>query len=75
MRPCSIVFTIFIAFAGPAAAEAPSKLEEKIDAVVKTAGITDATPGVAVVAVENGKVIFQKCYGLANLEREDSNPL
>ncbi len=32
------------------------------------AGFTDQTPGVSVAVVRNGTVIFQKGYGLANLE-------
>src|SRR5665213_2057625 len=44
-------------------------LDDGIDAVIAEAGITDSTPGAAVLVIQNGEVLFEKCYGLANLQR------
>ncbi|MFL2837264.1 MAG: serine hydrolase domain-containing protein [Pseudohongiellaceae bacterium] len=42
-------------------------LEEAIDAVLE-AWNTSASPGAAVAYVDSGEVVFEKAYGLANLE-------
>src|SRR5688572_8104221 len=44
----------------------PDSLREKIDQVFKS--YTDKTPGCAVAVLKDGKIVFQKGYGLANLE-------
>jgi CubicO group peptidase (beta-lactamase class C family) len=43
-------------------------LTAAIDALVKKNGITDEGPGVAILATQGNRVMFQKGYGLANLE-------
>jgi CubicO group peptidase (beta-lactamase class C family) len=59
--PLSLVLAAaLVAAAGP--------LEDGIDAVVKKAGVHDDTPGVAVLVIQHGKVLFKKGYGLANLK-------
>mgnify|MGYP001550351382 FL=1 len=42
------------------------ELEAKIDSLIPTA-VNDSTPGLVVGIVQNGKLIFSKGYGLANL--------
>ncbi len=42
--------------------------EAAVDAAVRRAGITPDGPGVAVLVVEKGRVVFRKGYGLANLK-------
>jgi CubicO group peptidase (beta-lactamase class C family) len=44
----------------------PDSLSRKIDSVFKS--YTPVTPGCAVAVVKDGQVVFQKGYGLANLE-------
>jgi CubicO group peptidase (beta-lactamase class C family) len=39
----------------------------KVDNIL-TKKITDNEPGVAVIIVKNGRIIFNKCYGLADIE-------
>ncbi len=56
------------------AAEPPAKVPVgKIDTIVRVAGVTADSPGVAVEIIEGGRVVFQKGYGLANLE--DNKPI
>jgi CubicO group peptidase (beta-lactamase class C family) len=56
------------------AAEPPRKpVAEKIDAIIRAAGVTDDGPGVAVEIIHGGRVVFRKGYGLANLE--DKKPI
>ena len=56
-----IALTVSPAFAGP--------LDDGIDAVFEETGITESSPGAAVLVIQNGEVIFEKCYGLSNLQR------
>jgi CubicO group peptidase (beta-lactamase class C family) len=49
------------------AAEPRPQLTEKIDAIVHDAGVTAATPGVAVMVIDRGQAVFTKGYGLARL--------
>jgi CubicO group peptidase (beta-lactamase class C family) len=49
------------------------ELGPKIDALVAKAGVTADTPGVAILVVEKGHVVFDKGYGLANLK--DKTPI
>jgi len=39
-----------------------------LDAIVAKSGISAATPGVGVLVIDHGKVLLEKCYGLANLK-------
>ena len=43
-----------------------NNLEAKIDALIPTQ-VNDSTPGLVVGIVQNGKLIFSKGYGMANL--------
>jgi CubicO group peptidase (beta-lactamase class C family) len=55
LLPCSLV-----------AQTLPDSMTRKIDSVFRS--YTATTPGCAVAVVKNGEVIFQKGYGMANLE-------
>ena len=44
----------------------PDTIQQKIDLVFK--GYTDKTPGCALAIILNGALVFQKGYGMANLE-------
>jgi CubicO group peptidase (beta-lactamase class C family) len=45
----------------------------RVDSIVADAGIKADTPGVAVLVLEHGKVVFRKSYGLAHLK--DKKPI
>ena len=47
-----------------------SKIEQKIDSLFKE---YEGEPGAAAAIVHNGKVLYQKGFGLANLENEIKN--
>src|SRR5687768_3532967 len=60
---------LLILFLLPVAAAAqslPDSTIAKIDSVFKS--YSDSTPGCAVAVIKNGAVVFQKGYGMANLE-------
>jgi len=42
----------------------------RVDSIVADAGIRPDAPGAAVLVVEHGKPIFEKCYGLANIKEK-----
>lgn len=52
---------------GGCAQQAPDSLDQKIEAIFK-AYHRDNGPGCAVLIVRDGKVVFKKGYGMANLE-------
>ena len=54
--------------AGAEPPKAESPLAAAIDKLVKKRGITDETPGVAILVTHGDRVLFQKGYGLAHLE-------
>ena len=60
-----VLFCLLLPF-NLAAQFLPDSMTRKIDSVFKN--YTAVTPGCAVAVVKNGAVIFQKGYGLANLE-------
>ena len=66
LRSC--VLFIFLAFAGPALSgqTIDGGIDEQIDRLFSK--YHAATPGVAVAVVKDGKIIFKKGYGAANLE-------
>ena len=43
---------------------------EHIDAAVRGLGVKDDAPGLGVVVIQNGRVVFKKGYGLANVEKK-----
>jgi CubicO group peptidase (beta-lactamase class C family) len=45
----------------------PSSTSTGIDALVTTAGVQARTPGAVVLVARNGRVVFEKGYGLANI--------
>ena len=51
----------------PASAAKPATTVEAIDAMLASAIPADG-PGAAVIAVKDGKTVFRKAYGMANLE-------
>ena len=53
----------------PARAEAPAKLEERLDAIVREAYPNDTEPGAAVIVVADGKTVLRKGYGQADTEK------
>ena len=57
-----------ISIVAPARAEAPAKLEERLDAIVKEAYPNEDEPGAAVIVVVDGKPVLRKGYGLADVE-------
>jgi CubicO group peptidase (beta-lactamase class C family) len=59
--------TILLSAAAPACAAKPATTAEAIDAMVAKA-IPAEGPGAAVIAVKDGKTVFRKAYGMANLE-------
>ncbi len=58
---------LLLAAALPAAAAKPAAPAQEIDALLARAIPADG-PGVAVIAVKDGKTVFRKAYGMANLE-------
>ena len=68
-RPASAsaLLVLLLAAALPAAAVKPAAPAQEIDALLARAIPADG-PGVAVIAVKDGKTVFRKAYGMANLE-------
>ena len=48
-------------------------LEIKIDTMIAQMGLTSETPGGVVGIIKDGRLIFQKAYGLANLDTKEPN--
>ncbi len=63
----SIVFLLSSVGSDKAAFKAQNSLEERVDELFSKYNETDS-PGIAVLAVRDGKVLLRKGYGLANLE-------
>ena len=70
-RPAAISFVFFCAFwlqAPQQVALAAADLEaDRIDAILAKA-YPDGQPGAAVIVTKDGKTVFRKAYGMANLE-------
>lgn len=62
-------FLLLATVASPLCAAQKRGLASDIDPIFETAG-GEKAPGYAVAVVENGKVVFEKGYGLASLEYE-----
>jgi CubicO group peptidase (beta-lactamase class C family) len=69
----TVVLAAALAVAAGRLPTAPPAVEAAIDQAVRTAGVTDKTPGVAVLVIDRGKVVVRKAYGLANLK--DGTPV
>lgn len=70
MKKANLLVFVLLAVAGsPVSAAQDGGLVSKIDPIFQSPDDTKA-PGYAVAIVENGKVVFQKGYGLASLEYE-----
>ena len=74
MRPVVLntttVLLVGLAFAQQASvATTAQPLTSGVDAVVRTAMQTRRIPGVAVAVVEDGRLVLERAYGFANLER------
>ncbi|HMM34400.1 MAG TPA: serine hydrolase domain-containing protein, partial [Thermoanaerobaculia bacterium] len=65
--PASVLLVLLLAAALPAAAAKPAAPAQEIDALLAKAIPADG-PGVAAIAVKDGKTVFRKAYGMANLE-------
>ena len=65
--PACALLVLLLAAAFPAAAAKPAAPVEKLDALLARA-IPGDGPGVAVIAVKDGKTVFRKARGMANLE-------
>ena len=63
----SIVFLLSSVGSDTAAFRAQNSLEERVDKLFSKYNETDS-PGIAVLAVRDGKVLLRKGDGLANLE-------
>jgi CubicO group peptidase (beta-lactamase class C family) len=48
-------------------------LEIKIDTLIAQMGLSSETPGGVVGIIKDGKIIFQKAYGLSNIETKEPN--
>jgi CubicO group peptidase (beta-lactamase class C family) len=48
-------------------------IEIKIDTMISQMGLSSETPGGVVGVIKNGKIIFIKAYGLANVETKEPN--
>src|SRR5436305_1961717 len=60
-----LIVSLLFLVASPCCA---GELDARIDKLVADAGVTAETPGVGVMVVEKGKVVFRKGYGLARLK-------
>lgn len=65
LRSVAIALSLMLP-AFPASAERPS--EAQLNTIVTRAMAEQRVPGVAVAVMEQGKIVFKKGYGLANLE-------
>ena len=59
--PCALMILLFATVA------APSTVPAQLDAILKDYGRADA-PGASVLVAQDGKVLYRKAFGLANLE-------
>ena len=66
MMPCAFTILLF------ATAAAASTVPAQLDAILKDYGRTDA-PGASVLVAQDGKVLYRKAFGLANLEERTPN--
>jgi len=48
-------------------------VEIKIDTMISQMGLSSETPGGVIGVIKNGKIIFVKSYGLANIETKEPN--
>lgn len=72
LRPIALLVLTLVALAPAArAADGPgpsdAEIARDVDAIL-SAKFTPGQPGVAAIVVKNGKVVYRKAYGLANLE-------
>lgn len=63
-----VAILLSIGIIAPARAEAPAKLEERLDAIVKDVYSNESEPGAAVIVVIDGKPVLRKGYGIADME-------
>jgi CubicO group peptidase (beta-lactamase class C family) len=53
--------------------EIKDSIEIKIDTLIARMGLSSETPGGVVGVIKDGKIIFEKAYGLANFETKEPN--
>ena len=56
-------------------AKAEDSTEIKIDTMIARMGLSSETPGGVVGVIKDGKLIFQKAYGLANFDTKEPNKI
>ncbi|MBQ3961529.1 MAG: hypothetical protein II683_07030, partial [Muribaculaceae bacterium] len=62
------MFTISFALCGAAKPQAPlNEFQRQVDAVFSPVFPADQ-PGAAVLIIKNGKMIFNRCYGIADMD-------
>ena len=66
LLPLAVCLGVFLGGPSPARPEPP--LAAAVDDLARNNGFTADGPGVAVLVIQSGKVLFQKGYGLANLK-------
>src|SRR5499433_392103 len=65
----SIFVLVFLLFASAGFSLAADSMTEKIDAILAAAGVQPGNdPGAAVLVVKNGKVLFERGYGVTDLK-------
>ena len=68
-RFLSLIAVVSLAGPLPAQAPSPERLAAKIDAAARDLIASKATPSVAVAVSRNGRTIYSKAFGLADLEQ------
>lgn len=63
----AVLFAFILMFIAPSRMEAAGSFAAKVEEGLAEIGINSNTPGIGILAVDKGKVVFEKCYGLANL--------
>ena len=68
IKPLLLMFTISFALCGAAKPQAPlNEFQRQVDAVFSPVFPADQ-PGAAVLIIKNGKMIFNRCYGIADMD-------
>jgi CubicO group peptidase (beta-lactamase class C family) len=64
------LFALILAFVVPSRMEAADSFTPRVEEVLAELGINSNTPGIGILAVDKGQIVFEKGYGLANLSQK-----
>ena len=68
LAPLLLLATLFPSISAAQQDEQADALKDRIDAVVRRAGIGEDEPGVAVLVLRGGEEVYNQSHGLADVE-------